>query len=124
MSEDCVVVDHRFDGVDGELFDFLDFVAGTESIEEVDEGDAGFERDGRSDQGHIVGFLDGVTRQQAYARLAAGHHVGVIAENRQGLARQRSGRDVEAGRRQFAGELVECGDHQQQALASGERRHQ
>ena len=58
------------------------------------------------------------------AGLAAGHHIGVVAEDRQRVRRQRARRDVHDERRQLAGDLVHVGDHQQQALRRGERRRQ
>ena len=62
--------------------------------------------------------------QQREAGLAHRHHVGVVAEDRQPLRRQRPRGDVHHGRRQLAGDLVHVGDHQQQALRGGERRRQ
>ena len=58
------------------------------------------------------------------AGLPAGHHVGVVAEDRERVRGQRPRRDVHAERRQLAGDLVHVGDHQQQALRRGERRRQ
>ena len=45
----------------------------------------------------------------------------MIAEDVQGMIRQRAGGDVEHARHQLAGDLVHVRDHQQQALGSGER---
>ena len=54
------------------------------------------------------------------AGRAGGHHVAVVAENRERLRGQRPGRDVEHRGGQFARDLVHVGDHQQQALRCGE----
>ena len=63
-------------------------------------------------------------REHRETGLADGHHVGVVAEDRQRLRGQRAGRDVEHGRGQLAGDLVHVRDHQQQPLRGGERRRQ
>ena len=55
---------------------------------------------------------------------AAGHHVGVVAEDRERVRRERARRDVQAERRQLAGDLVQVRDHQQQALRRRERRRE
>ena len=55
---------------------------------------------------------------------AHGHHVAVVAEDRQRVRRERPRRDVDHGRRQLAGDLEHVRDHQQQALRRGERRRQ
>ena len=49
-----------------------------------------------------------------------GHHVRVIAKDRERVRGQSAGRDVHGGRGQFAGNLVHVGNHQQQALRGGE----
>ena len=77
-----------------------------------------------ADEGEVVRFLHRGRRQQHHPRLAAGHDVGVVAEDRQRVRGHGAGRDVHAERRQFAGDLVEVGDHQQQALACREGRRQ
>ena len=74
------------------------------------------------DEREVLRFLDGVRREHRPARAAAGHHVAVIAEDRQGMRGDRAGRNVKDRRRQFAGDLEHLGDHQQQALRGGERR--
>ena len=52
------------------------------------------------------------------------HHVAVVAEDREGVRRDRPGRDVDDRRRQLAGDLEHVGDHQEQALRRRERRRQ
>ena len=48
----------------------------------------------------------------------------MIAEDRQRVRRDRTGGDVEDRRRQFAGDLVHVGNHQQQTLRCRKRRRQ
>ena len=49
---------------------------------------------------------------------AHGHHVLVVAEDRQRMRGERPRRHMEDRWRQFAGDLVHVRDHQQQALAT------
>ena len=113
-------VRHRPLGV--ELLDLRELVGGPEAVEEVHEGDAGFERGLGCDQGHVHAFLDVLGAEHAPAGLAGGIDVTVVAEDRQALGGQRTGGDVEDGRRQFAGDLVHIGDHQQEPLGGSEGR--
>ena len=116
MGCDRRVVDHGFHVVIGQFFDLLNFVTGAETIEEVQERHAGFQGGGLSDQGHVHDFLDIGRGQHGKTGLAAGHDVRMVAEDRQGLAGQRTSRDVKDRRDHLTGDLVHVGDHQQQAL--------
>ena len=104
--------------------DLLDFMTGAETVEEVQERHGALQGRQMGDQGQVVRFLDGVAGQHRETGLAAGHNVAVIAENVQRVIRQGTGADMEDRGRQFAGDLVHIGDHQQQALGSGERGRQ
>ena len=104
----------------GELLDLGDFVRGAEAVEEMQERDARFQRGGLRDQRHVHDFLHRIRGQHAEAGGARGHHVAVVAEDRERLRGQRARRDVEHRRGQLAGDLVHVGDHQQQALRRGE----
>jgi hypothetical protein len=99
-------------------------VRGAEAVEEVQEGDPGAQGGGLAEQGEIVSLLDRSRGEQGEAGLPAGHHVGMVAEDRQRVGRDRARRDVHAHRRQLAGDLVHVGDHQQQALRGGEGRRE
>ena len=77
-----------------------------------------------ADQCKVMHLLDGVGTQHGEAGAAAGHHVAVVAEDRQGMGGDGAGGDMEDRRQQFAGNLVHVGDHQQQALRRGEGRSQ
>ena len=104
--------------VDG--VDLLHFVAGTETVEEMQERHAALQRGQMSDQSQVHGFLNAVGGQHGETGLTAGHHVAVITENAQGMSGQSTGADMENARQQLAGDLVHVGDHQKQALAGGE----
>ena len=90
-----------------------------ESVEEVQEGYAALQGSQMGDQRHIMGFLNGVTRQHGEPGLPAGHDVAVVSENVQGMIRQRAGAHMEHRGGQLTADLVHIRDHQQQALAGG-----
>ena len=88
-------------------------------VEEMQEGHAALRvAPGRCRRSRALPARNGA--EHGEAGLAAGHHVGMIAEDGQGVRGQRAGRDVHAEAGQFAGDLVHVGDHQQQALRGGE----
>ena len=62
--------------------------------------------------------------EQREAGAAGGHHVAVVAEDREGVRRQRAGGDVHDERRQLACDLEHVREHQQQALRRREGRRQ
>ena len=105
-------------------FDLLDLVRGAETVEEVQERNAGLQRHEVRDAGEVHDLLHRRGGQHGKTRLAGRHHILMIAENRQRLCGQRTRRNVEHARKQLAGDLVHVGDHQQQTLRSGERRGQ
>ena len=99
--------------------DLLDFVRGTETVEEVHKRHAAFDGGEVCHRGEVHNLLDAAGGQHGEASLAAGHHVGVVAEDGQGLSGKGAGRDVEHARKQFTGNLVHIGNHQQEALRGG-----
>ena len=68
----------------------------------------GLERRGVRDGRHVVRFLHRVRAEHREAGLAAGHDVGVVAEDRQRVRRQRARRDVHRERRQLARRSCTC----------------
>jgi len=113
-------VDHRPDVVLAELLDLVHFVRSAEAVEEVEERHPGFQRGGVGDHGHVLRLLHGGGGEHRPAGRSAGHHVAVVAEDRQRVGGHRSGGDVEHGGSQLAGDLEHVGDHQQQTLRGGE----
>ena len=105
-----------------DLVDLLNLVRGTEAVEEVQERHGALQRGDMGDERHVLRLLNGVGSQHRKAGLAAGHHVGVVAEDRQRVVSQRTSAHVEDAGQQLAGDLVHVRDHQQQALRRGERR--
>ena len=124
MGADELRVDHVLHHLVGDLLDLLDLVGGAEAVEEVEERHAGLEGRGVRDQGHVHHFLDAGGAEHGPAGLARGHHVLVIAEDRQGAGGDGAGGDMEDGGGALAGDLVHVRDHQQESLAGGERRGQ
>ena len=104
--------------------DFLNFVRGAESVEEVQERNARADRHQMGDAGQVHHFLYAARRQHGETGLAGGHHVLMVAEDRQRLRGQCAGRNVEHARQQLAGYLVHVRNHQQQSLRGRERRSQ
>ena len=122
MGADQIVVDHRADVGFIDQRQRVDLVRGTEAVEEMHERNARFQRGRLGDQCHVVRFLHRVRSQHGEARGAGGHDVRMIAEDRQTVGGERTRRDMEDRRRQFAGDLEHVRDHQQQALGGRERR--
>jgi hypothetical protein len=120
VAADEVVVEQRAEIVVGQLLDLGHFVRRPEAVEEVEERDPAAQRGGVGDGGHVVGLLHGARGQHGEARGPAGHHVGVIPEDGQGMRRHGPRGHVHAERRQLPGDLVHVGDHQQQALGRRE----
>ena len=124
VGADQLVADHVAHVVVRQGVNLLHLMGSAEPIEVVQEGDPRFEGRGLGDQGEIHNLLDVVGAQEGPAGGAAGHDVGVVAENRQGLGSDGACRDVEDRRGQFTSDLEHVGDHQQQPLGSGEGRGQ
>ena len=96
-------------------------VRGAEAVEEMDEGNARLERGDLRHGGKIRHFLHGVRGQHRPSGRAAGHHVAVIAEDRERVRGQSAGRNVHRSRGQLTGNLEHVGNHQQQALRGRKR---
>ena len=121
---DVLLVDHRADRLHRNLVDLLDLVRGAEAVEEVEEGNLALERGGVGHHCHVVRLLHGVGAEHREARLAARHHVALVAEDAEALARKGAGRNMEHGGGELAGDLVHVGDHQQQTLRRREGRRE
>ncbi len=100
------------------------FMRSAETVEEMQHRDAPGQRRGRGDHRHIVRFLHRIGRQQREAGGARRHHVRMVAEDRQRMRCDGARGDVEDRRRQFAGNLVHVGNHQQEALRRRKGRRQ
>ena len=70
--------------------------------------------------GEVHHLLHGALAQHGEARLAAGHHILVVAEDAERVRGQCTCRHVEDAGKELAGNLVHVGNHQQEALRCGE----
>ena len=122
MFDDAIHVDQGAHVVFGEHLDLVDFMRSAEAVKEMQERDAGFERGRMRDERQVHCLLDRIRREHRKSRSSAEHHIRVVAENREGVGRNRARADVECRSRKFACDLVHVGDHQQQALRSREGR--
>ena len=64
----------------------------------------------------IHNFLYAVGNQQSETCLTTSHNVGVVTKDRQSVSCQRTSCYMEYTGKQFAGDFVHVGDHQQQTL--------
>ena len=99
----------------------VDLVGGPEPVEEMQDGNAGEKGGGVRDRGEVMRLLGRVGGQHGPAALAAGHDIGVIAEDRQRMRGQRPGGDMDDAGGELTRDLVHVGDHQQEALRGRER---
>ena len=72
-----------------------------------------------SHSAEIHTFLRIVGAEHCVAGLTAGINVGMIAENREGMECQRTGRNMDNAGKQLTGHLVHVRNHKEQALRSG-----
>ena len=104
--------------------DFGDLVGSAKTIEEMHHRHPAFQGHGVADRSQILGLLNRSRRQQGEAGAPGTHHIGMIAEDRQGMGGDAAGGNMHAEGRQFTGNLVQIGQHQQQALGRGKGGHQ
>jgi len=99
-------------------------VRGAETIKEMQHRNPpGQGRSGRNRR-HVLRFLYRIGGKQRETGAARRHHIGMVTKNRQRMRRHGAGGNMKDGRRQFAGNLVHIGNHQQQSLRGGKGRRQ
>ena len=99
--------------------DLLQLVAGTEAVEEVHEGDRALDGAQMRHRAEIHAFLHAGAGQLGKAGLAAGHRVGVVAENGDRVRTDGARGDVHHAGQHRARDAVHRRDHQHQALGRG-----
>ena len=114
-----LLADHLLQFAFVDRLDLLDLVRGTEAVEEMQERQGGLDGGQMRHGGDVLGLLDGAGGEHREARLAAGHHVLVVAEDGEGVRSERAGGYVEDGREHFAGDLVHIRNHQEKTLGGG-----
>ena len=113
------LVQHGTQVVVGEQRELGNLVGGAEAVEEVDEGHAGAVTGDVRHEGEVVGFLAGIAAQQGATGGAAGHDILVVAEDRESLGGECPRAHMDREGEEFARDLVEVGDHQQETLRGG-----
>ncbi len=98
----------------------LDFVGGTETIEEMQERYRSLQGCNMGNDCHISSFLNRAGSEHGKTGLTASHNVGMIAEDGQSMISKSTGADMENAGHQFAGNLVHVRDHQQKTLGCSE----
>ena len=98
--------------------DLLDLVAGAEAVEEVKERGLALDGGKVSHRREVHDLLDVALGEHGETGLAAGHDVGVITKDVQGVRSDATRGDVENARELLACDLVHVRDHQEQALRS------
>ncbi len=121
---DGVEVHHVANGRFRQFFQFVDFVRGAETVEEVEERNVAAVRRRVRDHRHVVRFLNRAAAEHRPTAGAGRHHVGVVAEDRERVRGDAASRNVEDGRRLFAGDLEHVRNHQEETLRRGERAGQ
>ena len=117
-----VPIDHGGEILVVQHLNFGDLVRGPEAIEEVHEGNFGFQSGEVRNGSHIHNFLHGVAADHGKASLPGGHDVCMIAENAQRMRSQGSCGDMEHAGQQLTGNFVHVGNHEQKTLRRRERR--
>ena len=95
VRADQVVVHEGAQVVVVEHLDLLDLVRGAEAVEEVEERARALERRRLGDRARSPDLLDRASEEHGPAGRAGGHDVGVVAEDREPLRRERARGDVE-----------------------------
>eukprot|EP00906_Rhabdomonas_costata_P005593 RCo008352 len=100
----------------GEQQDLVHFVRGTESIHEVNEGQAAPQGGDVGDQGKVVGLLHAERAEHRRPSLSDGHDILVASKDGKRLTRNLAGGDVDHTGKQLPSDFVDVGNHQQQPL--------
>ena len=99
-----------------QCFNLLNLMRGAESIKEMQERHPTVDGGKVCHGAQIHDFLWRRGCQHSKACAADTHHIGMVAEDGQGVNREGAGGDMEYTRQHLACDLIHIGDHQQQAL--------
>ena len=113
---DGVPVDQFFKIRVVQHFDLLQLVGGTETIEEMHERNGALDRAQMGDAAEIHAFLHTAGHELGKAGLTAGHGVGVVTENGDGVGADGTGSHMHDAGKHGAGDTVHRRDHQHEAL--------
>ena len=104
----------------GEGQHLLDLMGGAEAIEQMEQRQARLQGQGHGDGGEVARLLHRGRHEHRAAGGAAGHHITVVAENREALGRQGPARHLHHHRQPLPRPAEQVGEHQQQPLGGGE----
>ena len=99
--------------------DLLNLMRSAEAVEEVQKRDAPLDSREVRHRSQVHDFLHVTLGEHGEAGLAAGHDIGVVAEDVQGLGGHGAGGDVQDAGEQLARHLVHVGNHEEEALGCG-----
>lgn len=94
----------------------------TKAIHEMKKWHSRLERRNLRNDGHVMSFLNTKAGQHGQAATTDQHGITVVAVNGQGFASESTRRHVDDGRKQLAGNLVQIGNIEQQALRRSKGR--
>ncbi len=88
---DILLVNHLTNHIHRDFFNLLNLVRGAEAVEEVEERNLRGKRRGMGDHRHVMRFLHAVRSEHRETRLAASHHVSLVAEDAERVGGERTG---------------------------------
>ena len=94
----------------------VDFVRGPETIHEMQKGNPRVEGGDLANGRHVVGLLYRKTTEHTQTTTTDKHGITMISINGKGFSCQGTRGDVDDCRQQFAGNLVNVGNKEQQTL--------
>ena len=120
LTETCesLAVEQRSDIVLVHSLDLLDLMRCAETVEEVHEGDGGFDGGEVCHSGEVHNLLHGAFAKHGEACLAHRHNVLMVSEDTQRMRSERTGRNMENAGELLACDLVHVGDHKEETLRS------
>ena len=96
--------------------DFLDFMRGAETVEEIDERHTAPDCRKMSYSSKIHHLLHAAFAEHGETGLAGAHHILMVPENTESMGSECTRRHMEHTGKEFAGNLVHIRNHQQETL--------
>ena len=124
VRRDAVGRQQRAQGLIVENGHGADLVRGPEAVEKMQHRYADLQGDRMPHSSQVLRLLSRAGSQQREAGAASGHHIGVVAKDRQRVGGDAARCHVHAERSQLPGDLVHVRQHQQKPLRCREGRDQ
>ena len=112
----CFAVDQFAQFFGRQHLNLLNFMRRPETVKEVHERYAAFDRCQVSDSSEVSTFLNAGAAEHSPAGVATAHNVRMVTEDRHGVGPYRTSCDVQDDWFQFTGQTVHNRDHQHEAL--------